>query len=688
MQICSQCETFTSDILNERFPPERWQVNRDTNPETFKLYYFRHSTLLKLLSFVKDYCQLCQLMLRAAKDDAEHRAAASLGSLQGQIWIRLNDKDRWGFYVEMPISENTINMPYAAAKLEFFQIGSTGVELDRSAGPSIRAEIDAAPDGERAVMLARNWLHQCLHYHEKCARSLRVTLPPRILDLGSLDNPQEPTLVDGFGNKGTYLTLSHVWGGKVHGVTTMANVEQRRHGISSTSLPRTFRDAIYITRKLGFQYLWIDCLCIVQDSIKDRKANCRKMSSIYTNSTLTIANLWARDSSNGIFCDRNSSFPFDRFNPVHVSQESVEGQSSVWVRVPPTEWQYAFWGSTLNKRAWVLQERVLSPATLYYWTTQMFWECRSCTASESQPKPIMNLDGQIKSIFRDMQREGLMRHPDGHLTAWYLLIEEYTSRELTFPSDRLHAIQGLAERFGSVCSLSHFYGLWINDLYRGLLWARKKDRRQKILPDHTIAKSAPSWSWLAVTLRVTFAWINGWGHSLYYPVLRVATVSDAEIIDVVQYHYQIARSSRPKGSIRMWSDIVAASYMAVQIPEVRSRCQLENPGYCILRKQANNSTPRVRCALDFSCDVMENDVICARIASWEHDLGARESQGLYSTHRPIFTYYLVLQRIHFPRALRHPLDKGLFRRIGIGADEYTTVDEFFKSSSKYFLAVV
>ena len=83
----------------------------------------------------------------------------------------------------------------------------------------------------------------------------------------------------------------------------------------------------------------------------------------------------------------------------------------------------------LKKRGWVLQERVLSPATLYYWTSEMFWECLGCTASESQSKPIMNSDSPMKTILRGIQREGLTRHPDDHLTAWYLFVEEYTSRE-------------------------------------------------------------------------------------------------------------------------------------------------------------------------------------------------------------------------------------------------------------------
>lgn len=129
--------------------------------------------LQELLDAIKDNCQLCQLMLGATKDEVKHRfgVATNLGSFQGQVWIRLKDKDRWGFHVEMPISDNNVNMHFAGAKLELFQIGSTAVELDGSSGSFVRAEIDSSPIGERAMMLVQQWLRHCLNNHPKCVHS-------------------------------------------------------------------------------------------------------------------------------------------------------------------------------------------------------------------------------------------------------------------------------------------------------------------------------------------------------------------------------------------------------------------------------------------------------------------------------------------------------------------------------------
>jgi hypothetical protein len=52
-------------------------------------------------------------------------------------------------------------------------------------------------------------------------------------------------------------------------VTTTTNLEERKHSIPFDSMPLTFKDAIQITRELGIDHLWIDSLCIPQDSPED-----------------------------------------------------------------------------------------------------------------------------------------------------------------------------------------------------------------------------------------------------------------------------------------------------------------------------------------------------------------------------------------------------------------------------------
>jgi hypothetical protein len=57
-----------------------------------------------------------------------------------------------------------------------------------------------------------------------------------------------------------YNTLSHVWGTKPPLKLTKANHEKFKISIEIEELPQCFADAVYITRRLGVHYLWIDSL--------------------------------------------------------------------------------------------------------------------------------------------------------------------------------------------------------------------------------------------------------------------------------------------------------------------------------------------------------------------------------------------------------------------------------------------
>ena len=62
-----------------------------------------------------------------------------------------------------------------------------------------------------------------------------------------------------------YVALSHCWGSGRQFMTTKATLQQKMEGISFAELPKTFQDAIVVSRALRVQYLWIDSLCIIQD---------------------------------------------------------------------------------------------------------------------------------------------------------------------------------------------------------------------------------------------------------------------------------------------------------------------------------------------------------------------------------------------------------------------------------------
>ena len=110
---------------------------------------------------------------------------------------------------------------------------------------------DSASD--ECVQLAASWIKKCAESHQDCLHLDHTPLPTRVIHVGS--DLEEPFLYISKQENAEYIALSHCWGGVVPLTTTLATLEQRQREIRFSELPRTFRDAITITRKLGVQYI-------------------------------------------------------------------------------------------------------------------------------------------------------------------------------------------------------------------------------------------------------------------------------------------------------------------------------------------------------------------------------------------------------------------------------------------------
>lgn len=79
-----------------------------------------------------------------------------------------------------------------------------------------------------------------------------------------------------------------------------------RSKIPISDLTKTFREAFQVTAWFGYQYIWIDSLCIIQDSEMDWEKEAGMMGSIYRHSTCTLAATGAKDGNGGLFFERNA----------------------------------------------------------------------------------------------------------------------------------------------------------------------------------------------------------------------------------------------------------------------------------------------------------------------------------------------------------------------------------------------
>lgn len=284
------------------------------------------------------------------------------------------------------------------------------------------------------------------------------------------------------GTRGRYLALSYCWGKSQAVTLTEARLKQQPVGFPLRTLPRTLRDAIIIASHLGFQYIWVDALCIIQDSFEGRdwKQESAVMNKIYGNATLTIAAAAATSTTEGIF-----SFGNNQDAPkCALPYQLPDGQlGSVNVEAYETE---ELTEESLDSRAWALQESLISPRLLRYGTQQMSWKCNHL--EENANGPLISRSKQL-----------------GPRSAkWTSIVTDYTARTLTYNSDRLAALAGYAKLLGTKRPYDEYLaGLWKSELLEGLLWYRcaKSDPNPR-----PTSYYAPSWSWASIDSAVRFTY--------------------------------------------------------------------------------------------------------------------------------------------------------------------------------------
>ncbi|ERF76416.1 hypothetical protein EPUS_06974 [Endocarpon pusillum Z07020] len=360
-----------------------------------------------------------------------------------------------------------------------------------------------------AFQMAAAWSYTCLTSHSKCMGAAELALPvlpTRVIDVEPSDGSKDVRLHSGEGERAFYFTLSYTWNqSKAAPFQTVgSNLDAYKLSIPLLTLPQTMQDAILITRRFGVRYLWIDALCIIQDSEDDWRSEAKQMARIYKNALLTIAA--AADTiegTQGCFRPRSRlrTRPFD--------------SNSAWPNGCP---KYIFASrrltgdgarplSTLDTRAWVLQEQLLSPRVLSYSNKELYWDCISLNASETFPDGIPDFyDAKMKSLDFRLFKEAILggsetniSHEQFH-TSWMKVVEEYSERKMTRERDKLAALLGVAKEAAIFLKDEFLVGLWRSRLWRHLLWWVKE-------PDMCIRPrnfTAPTWSWTSINAPISY----------------------------------------------------------------------------------------------------------------------------------------------------------------------------------------
>ncbi|KAM0540774.1 hypothetical protein ACHAPJ_013505, partial [Fusarium lateritium] len=329
-----------------------------------------------------------------------------------------------------------------------------------------------------ALGLCKTWLQNCDASHTCQPRSDTSfeELPTRLIAIHD-DEPRlcsETSVID---RSTPYASLSHCWGLKKFLTLTKSNFSNFTECIPSKDLPKTFREAMHIARSLGFKYIWIDSLCIIQDDAEDWKRESVRMGSVYGRSGLNIAATSASDGQVGCLFDREENWRCQvLLGKNGPTPRLCECFGPELLEPPMNE-------IPLMSRAWVVQERFLSPRTLHFTKQQVFWVCRSLIACEIWNEGIPRIERYLEcSLDLPKVNDWLSR------SGWPTIVEQYSSCQLTFGRDKLVAISAIAQLIQKDTPDEYIAGMWKNDLAADLCWSTSRGQRYN-------PAVAPTWLW-------------------------------------------------------------------------------------------------------------------------------------------------------------------------------------------------
>lgn len=407
----------------------------------------------------------------------------------------------------------------------------------------IRPSIGTYTFSEASQEFIKTKFLACCSGHSLCGISEGGFAPTRLLDLGD-SNTATPNLGTGIGTvrllcnaaslraAQRYATLSHCWGTLRIKRLTTANLDELGRGFRIDTLQPTFQHAIQAVRMLGLRYLWIDSLCIMQDSAADWEAESALMGSVYGNACINLAAASSVDARGGLFFDRDPVVvqPFAAYSapPASNGSQGTKALRDGWY-VWQNDGRWASVGDEpLHRRGWVLQERLLSNRTVHFTQSEVFWHCLEDLGSESVPNqvqndrlamPVMQIRDytDIRISMAKARSHGWSKmSPESKAKLhkdWGRVLGHYSMCGLTKEEDKLVAIFGIANNLEHLLGDQCLAGLWRSRMPYCLLWFVDWDTAdvdgRVPSPAETARQMpsrwrAPTWSWASLNLAINY----------------------------------------------------------------------------------------------------------------------------------------------------------------------------------------
>ena len=419
--------------------------------------------------------------------------------------------------------------------------------------------------------LFRDWINECLQNHKICNTIPNARPPSRLLRINLAPAPEYsiPTLqlfYTSATEQYTYVAVSHCWSHTRPLKTTAANLAGHLASVPWDSLSPVFRDSVLLCICLGYDCIWIDSLCILQGDAVDFVAEAPHMGHIYAQAALVIA-------------AHGPELFFNRYGTKQILspslQPTIDPGTPVFVRMNPQHENLfnpahdtkSYWG-----RAWCFQERLFAQRILHFGGDyeESYFECGEMIDCECQRVLLQERIGGLQSTWSHLKtllpralrafddavassspstssqsasttetaseskpgnvgavpsmagREYFEKTRNNLWEANAALIEDYTAKGLTYPTDILPASSSLAKSISPRLG-TYYAGLWSHNFLLGLQWEAYDTRKSSRHATGTYL--APSWSWASRSSGVVW---------YYYPgaIPTSQTHELAEVLDV------------------------------------------------------------------------------------------------------------------------------------------------------------
>lgn len=332
--------------------------------------------------------------------------------------------------------------------------------------------------------LVESWIQQCKANHNVCYQQCK---PPFPVELILIDTKNDSIMKVAPGAKPPYLALSYVWGATLQPELTKATLEQRsvKGGLAELCIPQTVLDAIHLAKMMGYRYLWVDALCIVQDDISIRHHQIAQMYNIYQSADVTIVAAGGSMSSHAITGVSSDRGPFPA--------QDIAGLPFMKL---PASMKYSVESSKWKTRGWTFQEELCSQRLLVLLPDRAVFTCPSALCRED-----LCFEVSLDTHTSQNSREGLTllsvtirslenASREQQIDLFQGLVKQYMHRTFSRDDDMENAFAGVSRMLEPVIGPS-YHGIpekyFAETIHGCWFWDTSLIRREG---------GFPSWSWV------------------------------------------------------------------------------------------------------------------------------------------------------------------------------------------------